>query len=135
MKPRTPRGPPTPGPGGLGGGFPPCHPGECGEPLPAQGPLHPLSPKRRGPPGLGPGRAGHLAKGLRRRPRRLAEALEKAFSALGIVLARAEGPYALTDIPGAGVLLEIGVERLKTLEARNQVAEAIAQAIRTYLGE
>lgn len=68
-------------------------------------------------------------------PRRLAEALEKAFSALGIVLARAEGPYALTDTPGAGVLLEVGVERLKTLEARNQVAEAIAQAIRTYLGE
>ncbi|WP_105317861.1 N-acetylmuramoyl-L-alanine amidase family protein [Thermus tenuipuniceus] len=66
-------------------------------------------------------------------PRRLAEALEKAFSALGIVLARAEGPYALTDIPGAGVLLEVGVERLKTPEARNQVAEAIAQAIRTYL--
>lgn len=66
-------------------------------------------------------------------PRRLAEALEKAFSALGIVLARAEGPYALTDIPGAGVVLEVGVERLKTPEARNQVAEAIAQAIRTYL--
>ncbi len=66
-------------------------------------------------------------------PRRLAGALEKAFSALGLVLARAEGPYALTDIPGAGVLLEVGVERLKTPEARNQVAEAIAQAIRTYL--
>ncbi|MFN4070787.1 MAG: N-acetylmuramoyl-L-alanine amidase, partial [Thermus caldifontis] len=66
-------------------------------------------------------------------PGRLAQALQKAFSALGIVLARAEGPYALTDIPGAGVLLEVGVDRLKTPEARNQVAEAIAQAIRTYL--
>ncbi|WP_114311551.1 N-acetylmuramoyl-L-alanine amidase family protein [Thermus caldifontis] len=66
-------------------------------------------------------------------PGRLAQALQKAFSALGIVLARAEGPYALTDIPGAGVLLEVGVERLKTPEARNQVAEAIAQAIRTYV--
>lgn len=66
-------------------------------------------------------------------PRRLAEVLERAFSALGMVLARAEGPYALTDIPGAGVLLEVGVERLKTPEARDRVAETIAQAIRQYL--
>ncbi|MFN4072005.1 MAG: N-acetylmuramoyl-L-alanine amidase [Thermus sp.] len=66
-------------------------------------------------------------------PRRLAQALQKAFSALGIVLAQAEGPYALTDIPGAGVVLEVGAQRLKTPEARNQIAEAIAQAIRAYL--
>lgn len=66
-------------------------------------------------------------------PRRLAEALEKAFSSIGIVLAKAEGPYALTDIPGAGVVLEVGADRLKTPQARDQIAEAIAQAIRAYL--
>ncbi|GAB5601778.1 N-acetylmuramoyl-L-alanine amidase [Thermus sp. FJN-A] len=66
-------------------------------------------------------------------PRLLAQALERAFSALGIVVAKAEGPYALTDVPGAAVLLEVGVERLKTQASRDQVAEAIAQAIRTYL--
>jgi N-acetylmuramoyl-L-alanine amidase len=66
-------------------------------------------------------------------PRRLGEVLEKAFSALGIVVAKAEGPYALTDVPGAAVVLEVGVDRIKTPEARNQVAGAVAQAIRTYL--
>ncbi|WP_117237002.1 N-acetylmuramoyl-L-alanine amidase [Thermus sediminis] len=67
-------------------------------------------------------------------PRRLAEALERTLSALGLVVARAEGPYALTDIPGAAVILEVGVERLQTEESRNALAEAVAQAIRTYLG-
>ncbi|MCH1928389.1 hypothetical protein L6232_26700, partial [Shewanella sp. C31] len=62
-----------------------------------------------------------------------AQALERAFSALGTVVAKAEGPYALTDVPGAAVLLEVGVERLKTPASRDQVAEAIAQALRTYL--
>lgn len=66
-------------------------------------------------------------------PRRLAQALERAFSALGIVVAKAEGPYALTDVAGAAVLLEVGAERLKTADSRNQMAEAVAQAIRTYL--
>lgn len=66
-------------------------------------------------------------------PRRLAQALEKAFSALGLVVAQAEGPYALTDVAGAFLLLEVGAERLKTPQAREQVAEAIAQAIRSYL--
>lgn len=66
-------------------------------------------------------------------PRPLAALLEQAFSALGIVVAKAEGPYALTDVAGAAVMLEVGLDRLKTLEARNQVAEAVAQAIRAYL--
>lgn len=66
-------------------------------------------------------------------PRRLAESLERAFSALGIVVAKAEGPYALTDVAGAAVVLEVGAERLKTREGRDLVAEAVAQAIRAYL--
>ncbi|WP_243094275.1 N-acetylmuramoyl-L-alanine amidase family protein [Thermus thalpophilus] len=68
-------------------------------------------------------------------PRRLAQALESAFSALGLVLAKAEGPYALTDLPGAAVLLEIGAERLKTPQDRQALAEAIAQGVRSYLEE
>ncbi|TBH21809.1 N-acetylmuramoyl-L-alanine amidase family protein [Thermus thermamylovorans] len=66
-------------------------------------------------------------------PRRLARTLEEAFSALGIVVARAEGPYALTDVPGAAVILEVGLDRLRTPEAREGMAEAIAQGIRAYL--
>uniref|UniRef100_A0A7C2GGA3 MoaB/Mog domain-containing protein n=1 Tax=Thermus islandicus TaxID=540988 RepID=A0A7C2GGA3_9DEIN len=66
-------------------------------------------------------------------PHRLAEALEKAFSALGIVVAKAEGPYALTDIPGAAVVLEVGTERLKDPKAREELAQAVAQAVQAYL--
>jgi len=66
-------------------------------------------------------------------PRRLAESLDRAFSALGIVVAKAEGPYALTDVAGAAVVLEVGAERLNTREGRDLVAEAVAQAIRAYL--
>lgn len=66
-------------------------------------------------------------------PRLLAKALEEAFGALGLVVAKAEGPYALLDIPGAGVILEVGVERLKTPEAKEALAQAIARGVRTYL--
>ncbi|SDE96727.1 N-acetylmuramoyl-L-alanine amidase [Thermus arciformis] len=66
-------------------------------------------------------------------PRLLAEALARAFSALGLVVAQAEGPYALTDVPGAAVVLEVGVERLKTPEARETLAQAVAQGVRQYL--
>ena len=66
-------------------------------------------------------------------PRLLAQALEEAFGALGLVVARAEGPYALLDIPGAGVILEVGVERLRTAEGRNALAEAVARGVRAYL--
>ncbi|GAA5334685.1 MULTISPECIES: N-acetylmuramoyl-L-alanine amidase [Thermus] len=68
-------------------------------------------------------------------PRRLAAALERSFSTLGLVLARAEGPYALTDLPGAAVLLEVGVERLKNPQDREALAEAIARGIQAYLEE
>jgi N-acetylmuramoyl-L-alanine amidase len=80
-----------------------------------------------------PPEQGTLLKAYAGDPRRLAALLEQAFSALGIVVAKAEGPYALTDIAGAAVVLEVGLDRLKTLEARNQVAGAVAQAIRAYL--
>lgn len=66
-------------------------------------------------------------------PHLLAEALAGAFSALGLVVAQAEGPYALTDVPGAAVVLEVGAERLKTPEAREALAQAVAQGIRRYL--
>jgi N-acetylmuramoyl-L-alanine amidase len=66
-------------------------------------------------------------------PERLAQALEAAFAKRGLVVARAEGPYALTRVSGAAVLLEVGLERLKTPEARAQVAQAVAEAIRAYL--
>jgi len=66
-------------------------------------------------------------------PRLLAEALARAFSALGLVVAQAEGPYALTDVPGAAVVLEVGVERLKTPEDREALAQAVARGIRQYL--
>lgn len=66
-------------------------------------------------------------------PRLLAQALEEAFTALGLVVAKAEGPYALLDIPGAGVILEVGVERLRTAEGRNALAEAVARGVRAYL--
>ncbi|GLV48243.1 hypothetical protein TJA_13990 [Thermus sp. LT1-2-5] len=76
-----------------------------------------------------------LLKAFAGDPRRLAQALESAFSALGLVLAKAEGPYALTDLPGAAVLLEIGADRLKTPQDRQALAEAIAKGIRSYLEE
>ncbi|MGC8877200.1 N-acetylmuramoyl-L-alanine amidase family protein [Thermus sp.] len=66
-------------------------------------------------------------------PRLLAEALARAFSTLGLVVAQAEGPYALTDVPGAAVVLEVGAERLRTEEARKTLAQAVAQGIRQYL--
>ena len=66
-------------------------------------------------------------------PRLLAKALEEALGALGLVVAKAEGPYALLDIPGAGVILEVGVERLKTPEAKEALAQAIARGVRAYL--
>jgi hypothetical protein len=49
------------------------------------------------------------------------------------VVAKAEGPYALLDIPGAGVILEVGVERLKTPKAKEALAQAIARGVRAYL--
>jgi hypothetical protein len=55
------------------------------------------------------------------------------LGALGLVVAKAEGPYALLDIPGAGVILEVGVERLKTPEAKEALAQAIARGVRAYL--
>jgi N-acetylmuramoyl-L-alanine amidase len=77
-------------------------------------------------------RAG-LLKAYAGDPRLLAKALEEAFGALGLVVAKAEGPYALLDIPGAGVILEVGVERLKTPEAKEALAQAIARGVRAYL--
>jgi N-acetylmuramoyl-L-alanine amidase len=77
-------------------------------------------------------RAG-LLKAYAGDPRLLAKALEEALGALGLVVAKAEGPYALLDIPGAGVILEVGVERLKTPEAKEALAQAIARGVRTYL--
>jgi N-acetylmuramoyl-L-alanine amidase len=77
-------------------------------------------------------RAG-LLKAYAGDPRLLAKALEEALGALGLVVTKAEGPYALLDIPGAGVILEVGVERLKTLEAKEALAQAIARGVRTYL--
>jgi N-acetylmuramoyl-L-alanine amidase len=77
-------------------------------------------------------RAG-LLKAYAGNPRLLAKALEEAFGALGLVVAKAEGPYALLDIPGAGVILEVGVERLKTPEAKEALAQAIARGVRAYL--
>ncbi|AMA75690.1 N-acetylmuramoyl-L-alanine amidase [Thermus parvatiensis] len=66
-------------------------------------------------------------------PARLAAALERAFADQGFAVAKAEGPYALTRVDGAAVLLEVGAERLGTEEARALVAQAIAQGIRAYL--
>ncbi|ALJ90953.1 N-acetylmuramoyl-L-alanine amidase family protein [Thermus aquaticus] len=77
-------------------------------------------------------RAG-LLKAYAGDPRLLAKALEEALGALGLVVAKAEGPYALLDIPGAGVILEVGVERLKTPEAKEALAQAIAHGVRAYL--
>jgi N-acetylmuramoyl-L-alanine amidase len=77
-------------------------------------------------------RAG-LLKAYAGDPRLLAKALEEALGALGLVVAKAEGPYALLDIPGAGVILEVGVERLKTPEAKEALAQAIARSVRAYL--
>jgi N-acetylmuramoyl-L-alanine amidase len=77
-------------------------------------------------------RAG-LLKAYAGDPRLLAKALEEALGALGLVVAKAEGPYALLDIPGAGVILEVGVERLKTPEAKEALAQAIARGVRAYL--
>ncbi|APD10242.1 MULTISPECIES: N-acetylmuramoyl-L-alanine amidase family protein [Thermus] len=76
-----------------------------------------------------------LLKAFAGDPRRLTRALESAFSSLGLVLARAEGPYALTDLPGAAVLLEVGVDRLKNPQDREALAEAIARGIQAYLEE
>jgi N-acetylmuramoyl-L-alanine amidase len=75
----------------------------------------------------------NLLKAYAGDPRLLAKALEEALGALGLVVAKAEGPYALLDIPGAGVILEVGVERLKTPEAKEALAQAIARGVRTYL--
>ena len=75
----------------------------------------------------------NLLKAYAGDPRLLAKALEEAFGALGLVVAKAEGPYALLDIPGAGVILEVGVERLKTPEAKEALAQAIARGVRAYL--
>ena len=77
-------------------------------------------------------RAG-LLKAYAGDPRLLAKALEEALGALGLVVAKAEGPYALLDIPGAGVILEVGAERLKTPEAKEALAQAIARGVRAYL--
>lgn len=66
-------------------------------------------------------------------PARLAEALERALTAQGFAVVKAEGPYVLTRVDGAAVLLEVGAEKLGTEEARALVAQAIAQGIRAYL--
>ncbi|BAW00854.1 N-acetylmuramoyl-L-alanine amidase [Thermus thermophilus] len=66
-------------------------------------------------------------------PARLAEALERALTAQGFAVVKAEGPYALARVDGAAVLLEVGAERLGTGQARALVAQAIAQGIRAYL--
>lgn len=66
-------------------------------------------------------------------PARLAEALERALTAQRFAVVKAEGPYVLTRVDGAAVLLEVGAERLGTEEARALVAQAIAQGIRAYL--
>lgn len=66
-------------------------------------------------------------------PARLAEALERALTAQRFAVVKAEGPYVLTRVDGAAVLLEVGAEKLGTEEARALVAQAIAQGIRAYL--
>lgn len=94
------------------------------------------SPLARNAEGLletSPPDRARLLKAYAGSPERLAKALEAAFAKRGLVVARAEGPYALTRVNGAAVLLEVGMERLKTPEARAQVAQAVAEAIRAYL--
>jgi len=93
------------------------------------------SPLAQSLPRLGdlPEERARLLRAYAGDPARLALALERALAAQGFAVVKAEGPYALTRVDGAAVLLEVGAERLGTEEARALVAQAIAQGIRAYL--
>ncbi len=83
-------------------------------------------------PGLSPERA-RLLKAYAGDPRALAQALERGLMAIGIPVERVEGPFALTRVDGAAVILEIGLERLRTPEARAALAQAVARGVQEYL--
>ncbi|KIQ53354.1 N-acetylmuramoyl-L-alanine amidase, partial [Meiothermus taiwanensis] len=66
---------------------------------------------------------------------RLAQALAESFATAGVVANTSqEAMYVLSMAGGAAVLVEVGVEQLRTSQARAQVAELLARAVRTYMG-
>ncbi|MGQ9510546.1 MAG: N-acetylmuramoyl-L-alanine amidase family protein [Thermaceae bacterium] len=63
----------------------------------------------------------------------LAGALASALASLGLAVAEARGPYAMAEVTGAGVVVEVGPEVLSSREARDALAGALAKAVLEYL--
>ena len=67
---------------------------------------------------------------------RFAEGVSQAFAAAGIVAATSQDAmYVLSQTGAAAILIEVGIEQLRTAQGRDQVAAALAKAILSYLGQ
>ncbi|WP_235438192.1 N-acetylmuramoyl-L-alanine amidase [Meiothermus ruber] len=66
---------------------------------------------------------------------RLAQAVAESFATAGIVANTSQDAmYVLSMAGGAAVLVEVGIEQLRTPQARAQVAQLLARAVRSYMG-
>lgn len=66
---------------------------------------------------------------------RLAQAVAESFATAGIVANTSQDAmYVLSMAGGAAVLIEVGIEQLRTPQARAQVAQLLARAVRSYMG-
>lgn len=66
---------------------------------------------------------------------RFAQSIVEAFAAEGIVASTSEDAlYVLSMAGGAAALVEVGIEQLRTPQARDQVASVLNKAIVSYLG-
>lgn len=66
---------------------------------------------------------------------RFAQGVSEAFAASGIVANTSQDAmYVLSQTGAAAILVEIGIEQLRTSQGRDQVAQALADAIFSYLG-
>jgi|GEM_PF-1423986 N-acetylmuramoyl-L-alanine amidase len=67
---------------------------------------------------------------------RLAQSLAHSLAGLGILAGQARGPYlVLSQVGGAGVLVEVGASSLKSSADQSAFAQALAQGILNYLNE
>lgn len=66
---------------------------------------------------------------------RFAQGVAEAFAAAGIVADTSQDAmYVLSQTGAAAILVEVGIEQLRTPQGRDQVAEVLANAIYSYLG-
>lgn len=66
---------------------------------------------------------------------RLAQAIAESFATAGIIANTSQDAmYVLSMAGGAAVLVEVGIEQLRTPQARAQVAQLLARAVRSHMG-